>query len=347
MSFLKTLGLTISLLYTANIWADTIKIKPDHPNRYVVVKNDNLWDISSKFLVKPWKWPQLWNNTPEIKNPHLIYPGDIINFYLRNGQPQLSLEFTDALSSDVRLGPRIRESVLDEAIKAIPTDAIAQFLTSPKVVDKDELEQSPYVIDFAGEHLIAGAGDRIYVRSIEEPKSLGYTIYRAGDPYVRPETREILGYEAIYIADTTIERAGDPATLMVTTSEKEIRKGDRLMVSPDGELALNFFPRAPENFVKGNIISVLDGVTQIGQYSVVVIDKGIVDGMEPGHVLDIYHKGKVVNDPFSNEKKATVKLPDELAGLLLVFRPFDQVSYALVLEANQAIHVLDGIESPM
>jgi len=340
MTFRKTLGLLIPLIFSANIWADSLKINPNHPDQYVVVKGDTLWDISGKFLENPWQWPELWDNNPQIKNPHLIYPGDRLYFSIVNGRPQLSF------SKDATLVPRIRESSLDQAIKIIPTDAISQFLTSPKVVTATELESSPYVIEIAGEHLIAGTGDRIYVRSILKPKSLGYTIYRKGETYVSPETKEILGYEAKYIADTTIERSGDPATLVITKSASNVSRGDRLMGSNKNELALNFFPHPPEQLISGNIISVLDGVSQIGQHNIVVLDKGLTDGLDVGHILDIYHRGRLVNDPFAAQKNATVKLPDEIAGLLMVFRSFERVSYALVIEANQAIHVLDKVKTP-
>jgi hypothetical protein len=342
MAFRKTLGLLISLLFSINIWADTLKINPNHPEQYTVVKGDTLWDISGKFLEQPWQWPKLWNNNPQIKNPDLIYPGDTLYFSVVDGKPRLSF------SDTVILKPRIRTSPISQAIKLIPTDAIAQFLTSPRVVNDKDLEQSPYVIDFAGEHLIAGAGDRVYVRSILNPKSLSYTIYRAGKAYVSPDNPdEILGYEAEFIADTTIQRSGDPATLVVTKSDIEIRKGDRLMVSATSDLALNYFPRPPEEPISGNIISVLNGVSQIGQYNIVVLDRGTADGLEAGHTLDIYNFGETVSDPFNldKNKESYVKLPDEIAGELMVFRPFEHVSYALVLEATRSIHVYDKVHS--
>jgi len=340
MAFRKTLGLLVPLLFSASTWADTLQINPNHPDQYVVVKGDTLWDISGKFLENPWQWPDLWSNNPQIKNPHLIYPGNTLYFSIVDGKARLSF------SKHGGIKPHIRESGLDQAIKYIPTDAISQFLTSPKVVNATELSASPYVIEIAGEHLIAGAGDRVYVRSIKEPKSLGYTIYRQGEVYINPETKEILGYEAKYIADATIERSGDPATLMITKSASNISRGDRLMGSNDNHLALNFYPKPPEHPVNGNIISVLDGVSQIGQHNIVVIDKGLTDNLKSGHILDIYHHGRVVKDPFSTQKNATVQLPNEIAGVLMIFRSFDRVSYALVLEANQAIHVFDKVQNP-
>ena len=340
MVFRKILGLIIPLLFSINIWADTIKINPNHPDQYTVVKGDTLWDISGKFLKSPWQWPQLWEGNPQIKNPHLIYPGNTVYFSIVDGKPRLSF------SKNGDLKPHTRESLLAKPINIIPTDAIAQFLTSPKVLDDNELELSPYVISFAGEHIIGGAGDKVYVRAIDDPKSLSYTIFRAGETYISPETGEVLGYEAIYIADTTIERAGDPATLYIVKSDSEVRKGDRLMVSNEGELALNYLTRPPETPVSGSIISVLDGVSQIGQHNIVVIDKGEADGLKTGHILDIYHSGEIILDQLTSKNDKTVKLPDEIAGILMVFRPFKRLSYALVLEANQAIHILDKVNTP-
>ncbi|MEO1926709.1 MAG: LysM peptidoglycan-binding domain-containing protein, partial [Gammaproteobacteria bacterium] len=305
-------------------------MNPNHPDLYTVVKGDTLWDISGQFLENPWQWPQLWENNPQIKNPDLIYPGDILYFSVVDGRPQLSF------SKTVVLKPRIRESSIDEAIKIIPTDAISQFLISPKVVDPKVLAQSPYVVGFAGEHIITATGDKVYVKSIAAPESLYYTIYREGEVYVSPVTKEILGYEAKYIADAMLEKAGDPATLRVIRSNREIHKGDRLMVRDQEELALNYFPHPPQKPIRGSIISVFEGVSQIGQHNVVVIDKGLVDGLEAGHILDVYHRGDIVPDPYAEEIHSGVKLPDELAGVLIVFRPFQRLSYALVLEATQA-----------
>ncbi len=340
MAFRKTVSLVFFLVFSVNIWAETVLIKPGHPEQYTVQKEDTLWDIASQFLQNPGQWPLLWENNTEVENPDLVYAGTTLYFSMVDGKPQLSFD----RNTDIR--PRIRTSPIEETIKIIPTDAISQFLISPKVVDHKELAQSPYVISIAGEHVIAGAGDRIYVQSISAPESLSYTIYRAGEAYISPESGEVLGYEAKYVADATIEKAGSPATLRIIKSSREVMKGDRLMVSDKSELALNYFPRPPEKLISGSIISVLDGVSQIGQHNIVVIDKGLVDGLETGHILDIYQRGKLIADPYNEEKNSMLKLPDELAGLLMIFRPFERVSYALVLEATQAIHLLDRVQTP-
>ncbi len=332
-------GFILPLLLSVNALAEDIQLNPQHPDQYTVVKGDTLWDISGRFLANPWQWPQLWQGNPQIKNPDLIYPGDVLHFSVIDGQPRLTL------SRNVKLTPQIREYPIEQAIKLIPTDAISQFLTSPKVVSASELENSPYVVGFAGEHILAGTGNRIYVRSIREPKNINFVIYRAGNVYTNPLTEEILGYEAQYIAETTLEKSGDPATLYVHKAEQEIRKGDRLMPNSESELALNFFPRSPEEPIEGTIISVLKGVSEIGQHNIVVIDKGQRDGLEIGHTLDIYQRGAIITDTVLPDSSETIKLPDELAGVLMVFRTFDKVSYALVLEATQSIHLLDIVRS--
>jgi len=214
------------------------------------------------------------------------------------------------------------------------------------VVDDNELSNAPYVVDFAGEHIIVATGDRVYVRSITDPNNMEYTIYRPGSAYISPESGETLGYEAQYIADASLQQPGDPATLAITKSTREIRIGDRIMPNAEQDIALNFFPRPPEQSIKGSIISVLGGVSQIGRYNVVVIDKGTADGILTGHELDIYQRGKIIRDAYSPVKNDLVNLPDEIAGTLMVFRPFERVSYALVMKATQALHVLDKVKTP-
>jgi signal peptidase I len=362
-------GFILPLLFSMNTWAADISIKPNHPDQYTVVKNDTLWDISGKFLQHPWQWPELWNQNKQIKDPNLIYPGDTIYFSMVNGKPQLSINRNPqqallatncilkeedykngrkdfALDKSGKLKPCIRESEIEKPIKLIPFHQIAKYLSSPKVLAENELNQSPYVVDVANDHVIGGPGDKIYIRAINEPTSTEYMVYRNGDTFIDAETKEVLGYEAIYIANASLQQAGDPATLMITKSNSEIRMGDRVMPYTDDEISLNYFARPPEKPIKGSIISVLNGVSQIGISNVVVIDKGKRDGLLPGHELDIYQNGGVTRDPYSAVKSDAVRLPDELAGMLMVFRTFDRVSYALVMEASGPLHLLDRVQTP-
>lgn len=335
------IGIGVCLLGSAAS-AGHIQLNPAHPDRYTVVKGDTLWDISGKFLSKPWQWPEIWQNNPQIRNPHLIYPGDVIALSYADGEPRLHLE----TESDIRLSPEVRVSPLARAIPLIPMDAIRQFLTRPRVVNDRELQEAPYVVDFAGEHIVGGIGDRVYVRAIEDGTDRAFTLFRPGQAYKDFVTDDVLGYEAIYVADSQLERTGDPATLLLTRAEREVIIGDRLLPVEQEKIEIYFQPHAPAQNIEGHIISVLDGVSQIGQYQVVAIDKGTADGIETGHVLDIYQSGRPTRDIVNPRPGETVTLPSEQAGLLMVFRPFERVSYAVVMSATRAIHVSDTVKTP-
>jgi hypothetical protein len=347
MVFRVIFGLTILLFCNARLYADELKINPNHPEQYTVVKGDTLWDISGKFLQHPWQWPKLWHNNPQIKDPHWIYPGDTLYFSYVNGEPRLSLSRGESGVSEEKLEPQARDSALSKAIRVIPTDAIAQFLSSPRVVGEEDLNNAPYVLGIAGdERLVAGSGDRIYVRGVGDPQGLGYTIFRRGRTYVSPETKEVLGYEAEYVGDATIQSSGDISTFYVNKSNGMVKEGDRLMLNNDRGLALSYFPSPPSQQINGYIISVMGGITQIGVFDIVVIDKGVTDGIAAGHVFNIYRKGRIVMDKYISGNPEVVALPEELAGVLMVFRPFDRVSYALVMSAQGPVHTLDRIQTP-
>ncbi|MES9873415.1 MAG: LysM peptidoglycan-binding domain-containing protein [Candidatus Sedimenticola sp. PURPLELP] len=333
------LGLLLSMGALA---ADPVAVNPAHPDRHVVVPGDTLWDISAKFLRDPWQWPNVWYVNPQIENPHLIYPGDIITLIYVNGQPVLSLQ----RGSVVKLSPRVRASSLDDAIPTIPLDAINQFLTRPFVVDKDEMERAPYIVYFGDEHLMGGKDLRGYVRTIETTDNKRFDIVRPGDAYTDADTGEVLGYEALFIGNADLHKTGDPATVGFSNSELEILKGDRLIPITNEVQLENFHPKAPDTEIKGSIISVLNGVSQIGQYNVVVLDRGATDGLAAGDVLTVDHRGDTVRDVITEDSADTVTLPDEPAGTLLVFRTFPRVSFGLVMDATRAIHVKDRVRNP-
>ncbi len=322
--------------------AAEVVLNSDRPTYHRVVKGDTLWAIAGLFLQEPWRWPEVWQQNPLIKNPHLIYPGDVLGMDDVNGKPRIYIK----TASDLRLSPQIRSSPIAQAIPAIPSDAIKQFLTSSRVVSRQQLQQAPYVIDFAGEHVIGGAGDRTYVRAIASTTHRSFTVYRPGIAYKDGETGEILGYQALYVADSQLERPGDPAILQLTRAVRETLIGDRLLTAEADSSQLYYLPRAPAKLIKGHIISLIDGVSQIGQYQVVVIDRGSYDGLATGHVLAIYQSGRITRDIISGTTGQTIKLPNEKAGVLLVFRPFERVSYGLVMEASRALHALDIVQTP-
>lgn len=322
-----------------------VMLKPDYPERYVVQRGDTLWDISAQFLKDPWRWPELWQNNPQVRNPHLIYPGDLLTLIYIDGKPVLQVQRGAAIAQlpELRLSPKVRIETLEQAIPTIPLDAILPFISRPQVVTEAELEAAPYIVASADEHLMAGAGSRVYVRGISEPAA-NYTVIRRGRPYIDPDDDdELLGYEAIHVADAQMQRFDEPATLLLVASKREALNGDRLLPSGDNGFDNSFNPRAPKQPVTGKIISVVDGVSQIGQYQVVALNRGLRDGLETGHVLAVYTKGAAVRDPVNGEN---VVLPDERAGVLMVFRPFARMSYALVMSATRAMHVFDRVTNP-
>ncbi|MEJ1337296.1 MAG: LysM peptidoglycan-binding domain-containing protein [Candidatus Sedimenticola sp. (ex Thyasira tokunagai)] len=332
-------GLSIALGALA---ADPVAVNPAHPDRYTVVKGDTLWDISGQFLRDPWRWTDVWHVNPQIENPHLIYPGDIITMTYVNGQPRLSLQ----RGSVVKLSPQIRSTPLDGAIPAIPIDAIHQFLSRPYVMDKEAMDSAPYVLAFDDEHVIGSNDIKAYVRSIDNSNNLTFDIIRPGGPYKDADSGEILGYEARYVGRGDLTRTGDPATVVLGATELETLAGDRLIPTSEDIPMEAFHPKAPERQVKGSIISVMGGVSQVGQYQVVVLDRGASDGLEPGTVLAVDQRGKTIRDNISADPKDRVTLPDERAGTLMVFRTFERVSFALVMGASRTIHVLDRVHNP-
>ncbi len=341
------IALILTLTFSLSSSADEVKFNASHPTSYTVVKGDTLWGISAKFLRDPWLWSKVWKHNGQIKNPHLIYPGDVISLCFVEGNPMLCVNSADNTRNDGRvLYPHMRATNDDDAIAMIPFEAISPFLSSPKVVSKDELANAPYIVDFAGEHIVAGEGDEIFVRTILQPDFLAYTTYRPGEPYIDPRTDEILGYEAEYIADNIILNLGDPATLRITNADKEVRRGDRLMPTSEESVVFNYFPEPPSKFIHGSIISVLNGVQQIGTYDIIVLSKGARDGLKVANILTIMQTGKVISDPFNKNKNELVKLPDQKAGTAMVFRVFDRVSYALVMHATRNIRVLDQVQTP-
>ncbi|HET6654651.1 MAG TPA: LysM peptidoglycan-binding domain-containing protein [Gammaproteobacteria bacterium] len=319
------------------------ELKRVHPTRYVVKKGDTLWDIAKHFLKSPWLWPDIWYVNPQIRNPHLIYPGDVIELRWVNGKPQLTLAGADTGLPVVHLHPKVRSTPIEEAIPTIPISMIRPFLARAPVVTEEELEQAPYVLTTADNRLLAGTHQRVYVRGIEPGDGVKWMLVRKGEPLVNPQTGALLGYQAVFLGTGQIVKSGDPATMELTASERGIQAGDRLLPYNDAELPVNFYPHAPTQVVQGQIISVLDGMSQVGQYDVVALDRGVRDGMEPGTVLAIYQIGRLVEDPYSGDD---VKLPQRRAGVLMVFRTFDKVSYGLVMELTQEAHVLDLIKNP-
>jgi len=331
--------------------SEPVPLAEGHPNQYTVQEGDTLWDIASVFLRDPWYWPEVWYVNPQVENPHLIYPGDVLSLVSIDGRQRI----VNQQISAYRLSPQARITPLDEAVASIPYEQISAFLSKGIVLEKAQANQLPYILSVRGDHMVAAAGNEIYVRGGEPvPNGTRFSIIHVGDKLIDPDDGKLVGYQGIYIGAGSMIRGGDPATVALTMTNREALEGDRL-IPETVDIPLNFFPKAPDIEVDGRIISVVDGVSLIGQYQVIVMNRGARHGLAPGDVLTVFQDGDYVRDRYSKSafvsKKSLfagekVKLPDEEAGTIMVFKVYDRISYGLVMEATDAIRVLDAVRNP-
>ncbi len=340
-----------------------IALRDDIPSQYIVKKGDTLWDIASLFLQDPWLWPEIWYFNPQIDNPHLIYPGDILMLVYIDGKPVLRLaNGTDANGQvitrviepsapggikTIKMSPRIRTENLGQAIPTIPVSSIEPFLLQPRVITREELENAPYIVSSLDKHLISATGNTVYARNLVDTGDVRYNIFRPGRVFRDPRTREILGYETILVSEAKLTQAGDPASLVLTRSLRETLNGDRILPAEKGKLSYNFVPRPPETQVDGEIIALVDAISQTAQRQIIVMNLGTRHGIEIGTVLAIDQAGESARDPFAKKSRfRNITMPKTRAGLVMVFRVFDNVSYGLIMDSTRAIHVNDLISNP-
>ena len=339
-----------------------LNVRSDAPDRHIVVKGDTLWDIAGTFFKDPWKWPEIWGfNKDTIKDPHWIYPGDVIYLdrvsgTLRVGEggtipsgetgaaagiSGMAASGVSETGNEVVLTPKVIESPSPhEAIPSIPARAIEPFLTQPLVIEEDALEDAPALIGAREGRVILGNDDTGFVHGLPSDKGDLWQIYRPGKTFVDPDTGEDLGVEAIYLGNAEVTRFADVSTVLITHAVQEIYAGDR-MVLPSTKSVNAYLPRAPAGKISARVISIYGGVSQGGQNTVITLNKGARDGLQAGHVLALYRKGEVVT---SEGDKYT--LPDERYGLLFVFRVFEKVSYALVMQTKLPVQLLDRANTP-
>ena len=330
--------------------ADAPEVRDDAPDRHIVVKGDTLWDISGKFFKDPWKWPRIWGmNMNTIRDPHWIYPGDVIildraNNTLRMGN-EAALETPVRDSNMVKLSPRMRATEHADAITSIPARIIGPFLSRPLIIEDGELTDAPRLIGALDGRVLMSNHDTVYAQGLQKSLGPDWQVFRPGKLLLDPDTKEVLGREIIYLGDALVEKfgandPGDVSTLKLTTVTQEINKGDRLVVASE-EVADNYIPRAPDSQIAARVISIYGGVTQAGQNTIITLNKGKRDGLENGHVLALYRKGEV-----TMVDRKPVKLPDARNGLLFVFRTFDKVSYGLVLQTRLPVELRDSAITP-
>ena len=321
-----------------------VEFKASAPEQYTVVPGDTLWDLSNHFLVQPWYWPEIWYLNPQIENPHLIYPGDVITIFYVGGKPYLTVGDGPRVT---KLSPKVRGEDIDAQTYGIAIPAIQQFIIRPRVVSEETLDSAPYILSSIEERLAFGAGDRVYARGFNGELQGQYTVFRKGESLHDPKTDELLGFEAIIVGDGEIIRTDDPATFDLTQTKREALRGDRLLPVNFGEVDTEFVPHAPPADTHGHVISLFDAISQVGTFQVVTLSLGERNGIQKGHVLDINQAGRVVADPFEKPGSLIdVELPEETAGRAMVFRTFEKVSYALIMETSRSIQVGDSATSP-
>jgi hypothetical protein len=329
----------ICCLLPAFALADVPEIRDNAPDRHVVVKGDTLWGISATFFKDPWKWPQIWGmNKDTIKDPHWIYPGDVIVLDRTVGTLRVVEGTSTSGTASIKLSPSVREESSEHgAIPSIPVADIAPFLSQPLIIEKNGLSGAPTITGTYEQRVILGNDDIAYVKGLTEGKGKHWQIYRPGKTLLDPDSKEVLGYEAIYLGDADVEKFGNISTIRIARSIQEINKGDRL-VQTSGVYTSNYVPHAPEKQIAARVISIYGGVSQGGQNTVITLNKGLRDGVEDGHVLALYRKGETVDKNLS--------LPDMRYGLLFVFHTFDKVAYALVMQTSLPVELLDRAQTP-
>jgi hypothetical protein len=367
--FCKSITTLAFVLVFSAAWGQApsapLALKPDAPDRYVVVPGDTLWGISTRYTDSPWRWPELWGmNKQQIQNPHLIYPGMVL--LLDRARGTLSIAGTGtgtgtgtatgaapsgAQGGSVKLAPRVRaESLARQEIPSIPPSAIEPFLTRPLVIEPDGLEKAPTIVATEKNRVILSAGNTAYVRGITDASEETWYVYRRGDALVDPDSNRTLAYEAIYLGTAQLTRPGNPATVVLTSAVQEVNAGDKLVAAGRAQ-TINYAPRAPAVQLSGRVMKIYGSVGRVGEagpLQIISINRGRADGIEVGHVLALYTLGGTVRDTTKarNAPDAMIRLPDERAGLSFVFRVFDRVSYALVMHVTRPVSTLDVVRTP-
>jgi LysM repeat protein len=335
---------------TSSAGVSSSMVSPSAPQSYTVKRGDTLWDIANVFLRDPWYWPEIWYVNPQVENPHLIYPGDVLALaYGADGSAQVRL----LRGGDTRLSPRVRSQPLEGAITAIPYEIVAAFMSKPTVLEEDQIKSAPHIVSSRDQHLVTAAGNTVYATGeMDGDVASRYNIMHVGEQLRDPDDNDVIGYEGIYTASARVTRTGDPTTLEITESARETLDGD-LLFPGDVDVPLDFIPHPPAQAVDGQIISIVDGISVVGQFQVVVINRGASHGLEPGHVLQIEQAGPVVRDKTKDGAKRVsgtfapkVRLPDELAGTFMVFKTFDRISYGLIMESQAPMRLGDRVLSP-
>lgn len=334
---ISALFLTLSTACALAEDTKPLQLADKAPDRHIVVRGDTLWGISGKFLKEPYRWPELWRmNKEQVKNPHRIYPGQVLVLDRSGSDPQLRLE-------DVKLGPKVHSEQLSQAIPSIPQNVIEPFLSRPQVLEEDGLKDAPKIVATQEDRVYIGPGGRAYVSGLKENAKL-WQVFRPTKPVIDPETKEAIGHEAFYLGTAKLVAEGEPATVDIVTAIQEIGVNDRLIPATRAEI-IHYAPHVPSKPIQGQVAAIYGGVKETGRNSIVTLNRGKRDGVEVGHVLAIYRNGgeRLYRD---GNETSNIKLPPERYGLVFVFRVFDRISYALVMDVSRPVVVSDIVRTP-
>lgn len=317
-----------------------LELSPDAPDRHIVVPGDTLWGIAGKFLKEPWRWSEIWHlNKDQVKNPHRIYPGDVIVLAKDgSGNPQLKV------AKPITLQPKIYTEVERKEIPSIPSKDIEPFLSQPLVVEPGALDKEALVVGMPEGHVYLGNGDSAYISGADPEVEL-WQAYRPGKALVDPDTKAVLGAEAVYLGTVRITRPGEPALGTVVRAKEEMGRGTRLIPAEPPNL-VSYAPHAPDVDVEAKVISIYGGVAQGGRYSIVALSRGAGDGLERGHVVALSRASQTLTYKSEKGNKETFKTPEERYGLAFVFRVFERISYALVMDTGMPVEVGDRARNP-
>ncbi len=327
--------------------AEPPKLVNNPPDRHVVVRGDTLWDISGKFLKEPWRWPEIWNmNREDIKNPHLIYPGQVVYLDRSGKTPRLRLgKRVKSGGGTIKLEPHIYSEPVAQAIPSIPPNLIEPFLSKPLVIEQSQLDGGPRIVagpEFRG---MMGNGDPAFASGIPDASVERWNVFRPGKPLIDPDTGLVIGYEAFFLGNARLVQPGEPAVLEITTAKEEIMRGDRLVPAPPANI-ISYVPHRPDTQISAKLMSIYGGVTEGGRASIVTLNRGRNDGLEIGHVLAVFRNRIAEAIDQDTLQHVKVPIPEERYALLFVFRVFNNVSYALVLESSKPITIGDSARNP-
>ena len=341
-------ALILAVTVACAVAAEPLQLVDNPPDRHIVVRGDTLWAISGKFLKQPWRWPEIWQlNKAEIKNPHLIYPGDIVLLDRSGANPRLRIAKpvgSRGPVQDGKLKPKIYSDPIGDAIPSIPPNEIEPFLSKPLVIEPGEHDNLPRIVAPQEDRMFMGAGDTAFVSNIPDASVVNWQVFRPGKPLIDPDTQEVLGHEAYFLGNAKLVQPGAPAVIRLTVSKEEIGRGDQLVPAPPANL-IAYAPHRPEASINGKILNIYGGLREAGAGSVITLNRGEREGLEVGHVLALFRKRTAIVYDEGN-RRVEVPVPEERYALAFVFRVFDRVAYALVVESSKSVIVGDSARNP-